>query len=242
MNGRLDSSFAYTIPARGTIRMVTGNASGETQAGSVRVILRRERGVPSVTALYSYVQRGFTVTESSISALPMTNSYRIYTESSGAAGQPGAIQPAIAIANPLSTPLAVNLEVRRLQNGAAMAARTVTIPGGGQMSRFMHELFPELPQTYRATLEVSASSGFAVAGLRGRYNERDDFLISTTPPSAGGLASAGAPLMVPHVVSGDGYSTDLVLFSPTVGSISGTIFFRTQDGVLQSSDRFQRQP
>jgi hypothetical protein len=53
----------------------------------------------------------------------------------------------------------------------------------------------------------------AVAGLRGRYNEREDFLITTTPPSNENATTSTVPMFFSHIVDGGGYTTQFLLFS-----------------------------
>ena len=50
----------------------------------------------------------------------------------------------------------------------------------------------------------------ACVGLRGRYNEREDFLVTTTMPSAESAPSS-AELYFPHFVDSGGYTTQFVL-------------------------------
>ena len=48
-------------------------------------------------------------------------------------------------------------------------------------------------------------------GLRARYNERQDFLITTTTPIDENTP-ARSTLFVPHYVDSNGYTTEFVLF------------------------------
>jgi hypothetical protein len=72
------------------------------------------------------------------------------------------------------------------------------------------------------------SAGVAVMGLRGRYNERGDFLITSTPPAE---AIAENDDLFPHIVAGGGYSTQFVLLRAATGQASaGAVQFYTQTG------------
>ena len=53
----------------------------------------------------------------------------------------------------------------------------------------------------------------AVIGLRGRYNERQDFLMSSTPPVNEVAAPATERLFIPHMADSGGYTTQFVLFT-----------------------------
>ena len=68
----------------------------------------------------------------------------------------------------------------------------------------------------------------AVMGLRGRYNERGDFLITATPPAEEINAAAN---VFPHIVDGGGYSTQFVLFRAMPAQApAGSLQFYTQSG------------
>jgi hypothetical protein len=67
--------------------------------------------------------------------------------------------------------------------------------------------------------------------LRGRYNERGDFLITTTPPALETSQPTTMELFFPHLANGGGYTTQLILFSGAAGqSASGSVRFVKQDG------------
>jgi hypothetical protein len=72
-----------------------------------------------------------------------------------------------------------------------------------------------------------------VIGLRGRYNERGEFLISTTPPVDENGSDGDGDLYFPHIADGAGYSTQFILFSGRAGQVSsGAIGFFSQSGEL----------
>jgi hypothetical protein len=70
-----------------------------------------------------------------------------------------------------------------------------------------------------------------VTGLRGRYNERGDFLITTTAPIPESAAPSISELIFPHLVDGGGYTTQFVLFSGSPGqTANGVLRFFSQSG------------
>jgi hypothetical protein len=70
-----------------------------------------------------------------------------------------------------------------------------------------------------------------VVGLRGRYNERDDFLITTTQPSDETRAASISDQYFPHLADGGGYTTQFILFNGSSDqSSSGLLRFFTQSG------------
>jgi hypothetical protein len=100
-----------------------------------------------------------------------------------------------------------------------MAAFLSQIPGLDQL---------RLP--FRGLLRISSPTPIAVAGLRGRTNERGDFLIATTPPVPEG-GPGSAELFFPHFADSGGYTTQFILFSGSSGPpLSGNLRFFSQAG------------
>ena len=86
---------------------------------------------------------------------------------------------------------------------------------------------------FKGVLRVSttAPGGISVVGLRGRYNERGDFLIATTQPTIEADPPSTSPLYFPHFADGGGFTTQFILFNgSTDQSSSGNLQFYTQAG------------
>ena len=63
-----------------------------------------------------------------------------------------------------------------------------------------------------------------------RYNERGDFLFTTTPPDDLATQSEDEAF-IPQLVDGAGYTTQTVIFAGPEGSpVSGNIYFFDQNG------------
>lgn len=136
----------------------------------------------------------------------------------------------LAIANSSAVSTTVYFEISRLNGSVAAPAIAITIPPRGQIARFINELFPALTADFKGVIRVTAASPIAVSGIRGRTNERSDFLVTTTPP-LDEAAPAPSTAVFPHIVNGGGYSTELILLG-TLGA--GRLWLRSQDGSLQS--------
>jgi hypothetical protein len=97
---------------------------------------------------------------------------------------------------------------------------TVTVAGGGQISKFITDLFPELDLTgFQGIARVTSPSPVAVTALHTRYNERKEFLFTSTQPFNEG-ATQPASFVYPDIVSGGGYSTQVILFGqPGTGKV-----------------------
>jgi len=138
----------------------------------------------------------------------------------------------VAIANPTNQPVNVTLEVRKLDGtSAGVATTTVSVPANGQAARFLNQFFPTLAIPFQGVLRITSSVAVSAAGLRGRTNERNDFLITTTAPSPIVSSTASSNLFLPHLVDGGGYTTQIIIVGNGAGDFSGTLQFFAQSGL-----------
>jgi hypothetical protein len=230
---QFSNSFAYTIPPRSFWRIRTTNSGENVQAGSVRITAAQNQKTPSVFSVFSFSKNGVTVSEAGVLPLRASSAFRLYAEFSGVAGQIGSIATALAIANASSNSAEVAFEMTTLSGASTGLSGGVTVAPNGQTSVFVNQIagFESLPAQFQGLLRISSSNPIVVTGLRGRYNERGDFLITTTqavdetnpPPLA---------TVFPHLVDGGGYTTQLVLFGARRGQSSGgTLRFFSQSGL-----------
>ena len=229
--GQTAASFNYSIPPKTSFKLVTAGVPPATVAGSVRVTPSGGTAAPSALAIFSLKQSGITVSEAGVPGI-QGSAFRMYAEET-ATGGIGAIQTGFAIANLAAAAANVTLELTGLDGGATGQVANATVPGNGQIANFLHEAFPGLALPFKGILRISggAAEGLSVVGLRGRYNERGDFLITTTPPTNEVSPASGAELLFPHLVNGGGYTTQFILFSGTAGQAStGNMKFFKQDG------------
>jgi lamin tail-like protein len=208
------STVDYTLPGRRTLKFVLPNTGTTIQSGAVRVVPLTGDKTPMVLGVFSFSKSGVRVSEAALLGLRGTQ-FRTYMESAGTAGTAGAILSGLAIGNADGVTVAVNLEAFRLDGTSTGQTATITIPVGGKAAKFSNEIFPSLPLNFRGIVKFTASGNVSVAGLRGRYNEREDFLITTVPLSPEVTGSSNSEVVFPHLVDGGGYTTQFVLFSST---------------------------
>jgi hypothetical protein len=128
----------------------------------------------------------------------------------------------------------VVFELTTLSGASTGLTGSLSIPAGGQTAVFLSQIpgFASLTTAFRGVLRVSTSSasGISVIGIRGRYNERGDFLLTTTQPTDESRPPAG-PQFFPHFADGGGYTTQFILFNggPDQAS-SGALQFFSQSG------------
>jgi hypothetical protein len=227
-NGQTASSFSYSIPRRSSFKLLTAGVPPATLVGSVRVSPTTGAS-PSSLIVFSFKPASITVSEAGVPGI-QGSAFRMYAETT-ATGGVGAIQTGFAIANTGATPATVNLELTNLDGSSLGQSAALTVPGNGQAATFLDQQFPGLPLPFKGILRISSASVLSVVGLRGRYNERGDFLITTTPPNNEATAPVATEMLFPHLANGGGYTTQFILFSGSAGqAASGNLLFLKQDG------------
>jgi hypothetical protein len=228
-------SQPYSIPPRSSVKVATPGTASGVLTGSARVIPAGGSTTPSGVAVFSFKNNGITVTEAGVPALRSGTAFRLYAESSGTAGQVGSIQTGIAIANASSNSINVTFELTTITGVTTGLISSIVLPGNGQTSMFLGQIpgFSGMPNPFQGVLRVSTTSptGISIVGLRGRYNERQDFLTTTTQPTNEGDPVSTADLFFPHFADGGGYTTQFILFNGSIDqSSSGLIRFLSQTG------------
>ncbi len=223
VNGQGGLSFPYNIPPRGAVRLSTSGLGDATVVGSVRINGDPNQSLPSAIGVFSLTTAGITVTEAGVPALAAT-SLRLYAETTAAGNESGAIQTGIAVSNLGSSAGSITFELYGLDGSFTGQTASRQIAGNGQVALFFHELFPApvVQYPFRGIVRiVSSGPEISAVGLRGRYNERREFLITTTPPSRETGTASTAEMVFPHIVDSGGYTTQFVLYSGISGQTSG---------------------
>jgi hypothetical protein len=238
VDGLVASSFNYTVRARSAVRLRTMGTISNVRVGSVRVTPSGGTRSPSGFLIFSFASGGVTVTEAGVPVQSTSIAWRMFVETvEERAGTPTTeaadwIQSGVAIANTSSTTATIRVELTTPDGVNIGQAVFLNIAGGGHAAKFLGELFPDLDPPFRAILRISSgTTQIAVAGLRGRYNDRGEFLITTTSPSDETGQTTTADLFFPHVADGGGYTTQFWLFSAvTSQNTRGTLRFFTRTG------------
>jgi hypothetical protein len=219
--------FSYSIAARSSQTFQTGGGGIGVLSGSARVVPATNTRTPSGLAIFAFRHGGITVTEAGVPTIAAGTAFRLYAEIDGP------IQTGIAVVNNSTSAAAVTLELTKLDGTSAGPAGTLSIPPNGQTAVFLSEVpgFGSLPTPFQGVLRVSSPASISVIGLRGHYNERNDFLITTTPPVNEAALPATLPLFFPYIVDSGGYTTQFILFSAQPGSSpSGMMQLFNQSG------------
>jgi hypothetical protein len=224
VNGTSASSAPYSLAARSSQRFLL---TGPDVLGSVRIVPTGGGAAPTALTLFTYKRNSFTVTEAAAPANRGT-AFRMYAEASATPD----LHSGIAVTNISTSATNVTFELFDL-TGAGLMSKVVNLGPSSQLVNFLDDtaLFPTIPKPFKGVLRISAAAEISVVGLRGRTNERNDFLITTTPPTLESAPASSAEMLFPHLVNGGGYTTQFILFSGTAGQISsGTLRFYKTDG------------
>jgi hypothetical protein len=223
-SGQVTNSFnnnlTYVIPPRSAFEMQTSLASSQVLTGSVRIVPTGNSSTPTGLAVFSYQNNGVTVSEAGVPAASAGSAFRVFVESSGDfdQGAVGSLRTGLAIANTSPQATTVIIEVKNMDGNTGLIG-TLAIPGNGQRSLFLNQIpgIQSLLTPFRGMLQLTSFAPITIVGLRARYNERNDLLITTTPPGDEGVPPPAAGLYFPHFADAGGYSTQFVLFSAQPG-------------------------
>jgi hypothetical protein len=233
-NGTTSTSFNYSIAAQSSFKLITGGTSasgGNITTGSVTITPTGGTTAPVPLVVFSFKAGGITTTQAGVPSNSGT-AFRLYVEATpGLGSTPGAFSSGIAIANSGASDLSVSVEVTSAADGS-VSTTTLPVPALGIRARFLQEIFPNLTLPFQGVMRISSpSSAISVVGLRIRYNERNDLLLTTTPPTDENSSPSGLEFDFPQIVNGAGWTTQFNLFSGTASQVTaGTLQFVNTDG------------
>jgi hypothetical protein len=222
--GTQDSSLAYSIAPGGVFVFQSNGAPAAAVVGSVQVVPDSNMFSPIGAGVLSYSQGGNLITESGIPAATLTNHALIYIDTS--AGH----NTGIALAATATSGATLTLKAFQ-RNGSTPAGNSpapVTLAANGHRAAFIEQFVPGLPPGFTGVLDISAATQFAALTLRSLVNARGDFLL-TTFPIADANRDAASPVILPQVVDGAGYATQVIVLSPR-GTASTSLYFYDDSG------------
>ena len=233
-----NNQFVYSIAPRSSFKLQTVGASAALTRGSIRVVPAARTTTPTGLVIFSFKSGGITVSEAGVSAEPAGTAFRVFGESFGNfdQGGSGSTRTGLAIANTSSQPTTVVVEVKNLDGNSGLIG-TIPIPGNGQASLFLNQIkgIESLLTPFRGMLRLTSFTPVTVAGIRARFNERRDLLITTTPPGNENQSPPASGIYFPHFADAGGYTTQFILFPADPGQTSsGTLQFMSQAGGAMS--------
>jgi hypothetical protein len=222
----MDSTYSYSVAPRSTAKVVTSSQASTITTGTVQIVPAVLSSPPAATSVFSLTAGGVAVTQTGAAANDLAQTFRLLAESDAT----HAMQTGVAIANASSSAASIQLQLFDLSGQFAGFSGSTTVPANGHLAAFLGELpgLQNLPASFRGILQVTSSVPITMIGLRIRYNERGDLLMSTTPALADSAANSETTLLFPHIAVGGGYSTEFILLSPATAA--GTAVIRSQSG------------
>ena len=221
--GQTGAVFEYAIAADSAQRFTTSNPVGRIASGSVRAT-PTSGASPSGLLVFAFTADGKTVSEAGLPALGGATGFRVPVEARGVPRQPGSIRTGLAIANTSDEQVRVSLEVTRPDGSLLLPLGSLTLAPLGQTSHMLDEIIALPDEFTYGLLRVRATGEVAVVVLRIRINERGELKTTTIWPSNELDPASSEDRYFAHLADSDGWTTELVLFSGTVGEASaGTL-------------------
>jgi hypothetical protein len=238
VSGVVNSSFGYSIRPRSSASLETlGSPLIATRVGSIQITPAGGTTAPASFAILSFVNNGLTVSQTTVEPQASGIAFRSYVQFDSKKPIPGVTQDALAIANNSVTAATVNFELFNSNGTTTGFTASLTVPGFGHASIFVHELFPslELPSAdqlpFRGLIRITSFSSIFVVNFRTHFNELGNFLMTATTTTNESSPSTSAELLFPQTLDGGGFTTQFVLFSGVADqATTGTLRFIAQNG------------
>jgi hypothetical protein len=145
------------------------NASGQTTVGTAQVMPALNNASPVGVAIFSYHNKGITISEAGTPTMGLGSAFRMYAE----ADKTNLIVTAIAIENAWPSDTTVNFDLTGLDGTSSGLSGQLVVPAGGQRALFLNQIpgFENLPLPFKGVLRVSTANqnitvlGAAAAGM-----------------------------------------------------------------------------
>ena len=220
-----DSSFSYSIPPGGFVRLATDGSPPSVNAGWAQLTPDAGMSAPVSTAIFSLTQLGTLVTESGVPAITSTTHARIYVDKSSGH------DTGLAVTNPGESSIRITAAAYQ-SDGVTPAGNgpgTVDLVSSGHTAKFVGQFIAGLPDGFTGVLDLVSASSFNVITLRSLINGRGDFLLTTFPVADMNQAPP-APLIFPQIAEGGGYQTQIILLSTSPAASTVTLSYIGDDG------------
>lgn len=230
------ANVASTVGSAGPLQ--TGYAKLDVNLGSA----------PYATAVFSARQSGVTFSEAGIPASASTTRARIFIDYRSAVpalpGHPEAgtvdVNTGIAIVNQGSSTSNVTYTLRD-SNGYTLSTGHGTVKAGNYLACFIDQLKDKaaadftFPSDFQSavrfgSLEIAGDYPLSILALRGTTNQRNEFLVTTTPISDLTLPLSSSAVQFPQFADGGGYTTSLILMNTSSSAETGLFQIMDKDG------------
>jgi sugar lactone lactonase YvrE len=212
------SSHSFDIGSSAADYSTAAPLTNTTGIGYGTIQVQTGQSTPAGIEIFSYRPGGVLISETAVPAASLSESGRIFTESSGP------VRTGIAIANPNDQDAVISFYFTD-QNGSNLNGGTTTIPAHQQIASFLDEA-PYYCTGSAVSFTYSSSAPVGAIALRAFVNERSETLLTTLPvaPVSNFFnAPAGGSVIIPHFTAGGGWTTQVLLVNPTNVPLNGTV-------------------
>jgi hypothetical protein len=225
----------------------TGGSGGTTQVGYSKLMVH-SGDTPYGTAVFSFKEGGVTVSEAGVPASPPTTSTRIFIDYRSSVNAVPArsnagvvdINTGIAVVNYGAATANVTYTLKN-STGNTIAIGHGTIAAGRHLSCFIDQLkeaaAPDfiLPADFQTAiqfgaLDITSDQPLSVISLRGTSNQKQHFIITTTPVADLTRSPGHDPIYFAQFADGGGYTTSLILMNTSAAIERGTLQIRDNSG------------
>jgi sugar lactone lactonase YvrE len=230
-----------------TLCRTAGTGAG-IQVGYAKLTLN-SGAAPYGTAVFSLKQNGVTVSEAAVPASTPTLQARIFIDYRSATPAVPAhsnsgivdINTGVAVVNHGSATAYVTYTLRNA-SGSAITTGHGTIDAGYHFACFIDQLKDKakapdfiVPPDFQTaiqfgSLEIVSTQPLSVLALRGTMNQRNEFLITSTPIADLTQMPGNSPSYFPQFADGGGYTTSLILLNTSNVRETGKLEIRDKDG------------
>ena len=217
------TSATFAIKDGGGMSFQTdGAASAALAVGYAKVSTNPGAQPPSGLAIIDFRENNLLVSEAGVPASGVITSGRIYAEIRST------INTGIAIANPTNQTATITFFFS--DSSGDFGPNATTIPPNGHIATFLNEAPFNGRSSLTGTFTFSSNIPVSVLAMRGRVNERGEFLLTTLPVTDLSAPPSAAPIIFPHFAAGGGSTTQIVLVNPTDAALTGGLEFRDPSG------------
>jgi hypothetical protein len=225
VGGKQDWSFPYSIPPGGFFRFQTDGFPADVKKGWVQLIPDPGTYAPVGTGVFAYNPGNVLISESGIPSSPATTHARIYADLTGT------YNTGLAIANVSGASSGITISA--FQNDGVTPAGTslgpLLLPVNGYDAEFASQFIAGLPPGFTGVLDIRSENPFSALTVRSMTNELNRFLMATFPV-ADVNKTAPSTIVFPQIADGDGYTSQIILISPS-GASSTKLQFYGEDGI-----------
>ncbi len=220
IGGSSAAELEYQIPSHGMARWITDGSQANSRAGYARLEPAAGSPIPAGGAVIRYSPAGLR-SETGVPLIVPSAAADSYWE----VGE--GLNTGIAVVNVTDRQQQVCFELFLRDGAEQVRTAVLDIPAGGQISRYVTELFADLPASARGYLRFTSNARSAFLPLQVRTTPRGDTLISSLLL---GSAADGRDRVFAQVVTGAGFQTQFIVANPGVLASEGRLILRDNSG------------